>query len=89
MKRTILTILTGVIVLTAANVCFAEDVYMTKHGKRFHKELCKLIRNKEVQKLERETVEAKGIKPCQSCFKEKTDDNQVMNQNENPKIQKL
>ena len=89
MKRTFLTIFTGLMVLAVANVSFAEDVYVTKHGKRFHKELCKVTRNKEVQKLDRQAAVTKGLKPCQSCFKDETNDNQVMNQNQNPKIQKM
>ena len=89
MKRTILTILAGIMVMTVAHASFAEDVYITKHGKRFHKELCKVTRNKEVQKLDRQAAELKGLKPCQSCFKEEKKDDQVMNENQNPKIQKM
>ena len=89
MKRTILTLIAGVVLMTAANVAFAEDVYITKHGKKFHKELCKVTRNKEVQKIDRQAAEAKGLKACHSCFKSEIKDDQVMNQNLNPKIEKL
>ena len=89
MKRAFLTLLTGVIILSVANVSFAEDVFVTKHGKRFHKELCKITRNKEVQKLDRKAAELKGLKACASCYKDETKDDQVLNQNQSPKVQKM
>ena len=49
MKRKLITILTGILILGAANKAFAEDVFVTKRGTRFHKEICRVTRNKEVQ----------------------------------------
>ena len=49
---------------------FAEIVYKTPRGKRYHKKECKLIRKKEkLVEIDKEAAEEKGLKPCRVCFK--------------------
>ena len=53
-KRLLLTVLAVMILTTAA---FAEDVYVTKRGKKYHKEGSHYIKGKEVEKITREEAE--------------------------------
>ena len=69
MKRA-LTVVMLLAAVSFASVAHAEDVYVSKNGKRFHREACKLIQNKETAKLSLEEAGAKGLKPCQRCFKD-------------------
>ena len=57
-------------VLTAANA-FAEDVYTTTNGSKYHKETCRLLKNKEkAVKLDKEEAVKKGYEACKRCYKE-------------------
>ena len=47
-----------------------EVVYVTKRGKKYHKEGCKFIKNRETIKMDKKEAEEKGLKPCGWCFKE-------------------
>ena len=67
-KITFLIVAVGLLVSNAS--ARAEDVYVTANGKRFHTELCPLIKNKGAVKLDRKLAEEKGLTPCQKCFKE-------------------
>ena len=55
-------------ILSAATFVFAEDVYITKRGKKYHKQDCPLIANKDAQKVNLEEAKAKGLEPCKRCF---------------------
>ena len=69
MKK-ITTVLLAVAVVLMAASAFAEEVYVTKRGKRYHRADCKVTRNKEVQKIDQAEAEQKGLKPCNVCFKD-------------------
>lgn len=69
-------IITGLLlfaVMAAATPAFAEDVYVTKNGKKYHKELCRVIQNREVKTLDDKAAVDKGLAPCQRCFNGKTE----------------
>lgn len=63
-------ILTGlmVAVLSAASVALAEDVYITANGKKYHKEVCRFTKNREVTKVDDKDAIAKGLEKCNKCF---------------------
>lgn len=65
----------GIIVLAAfvamATTAFAADVYVTKNGKKFHTEICPLIQNKQVTKMDDAQAMKEGRTPCSKCFKDK------------------
>ncbi|MFH1622446.1 MAG: hypothetical protein ABIA97_04920 [Candidatus Omnitrophota bacterium] len=48
-------------------------VYVTKNGKKYHKETCPFIKNRETVNMDEKEAIAKGLKPCGKCFK---DDNE-------------
>lgn len=61
--------------LSVSAYVFAEDVYVTKRGKKFHKEdQCRFIKNKESEKIKLEESLIKGLTPCKRCFSEEERD---------------
>ena len=60
--------------LSTATLALAENVYVTKRGKKYHKKTCSLIKNKDVKTLELKDAQEKGYKACRRCFKKKTKD---------------
>lgn len=69
MKRA-LTVILLLAAVSFAGVAHADSVYVSKNGKRFHTEVCKLIQNKDTVKLSMDEAGAQGLKPCQRCFKD-------------------
>jgi len=68
-KLVLLTMLGAVLTMTTG--AFAEDVFMTSRGKKYHKESCKHVQNKgKIKTLELEVADEKGYLPCKRCFKE-------------------
>ncbi len=68
-KFVILTVLGALLTITTG--AFAEKVFMTQRGKKYHKAICRLIKNKEnTHFLEKEEAIEKGYTPCKRCFKE-------------------
>jgi len=65
---TFLSLLVGMLVLTQA--VFAEDVYVTKNGKKYHKKESRFIKGKEVEKLTVEEAEARGYEPSSDFLKD-------------------
>lgn len=59
--------------LTTASM--AEDVYITKKGKRYHKTNSRFIKGKEVEKISREEAEKRGLKPSSEFLKDETQEN--------------
>ena len=59
-----------VLFLSASTLAFAADVYVTPNGKKYHKADCRFVKNREVQKLDKDEAIAQGHKPCGRCFKE-------------------
>lgn len=47
-----------------------EVVYATKRGKKYHKETCPFIQNRDTVSMSVKDAEAKGLKPCGRCHKE-------------------
>ena len=88
-KLTQMVLLISFLSMTA--FVYAEDVYITKNGKKFHKEVCRFTQNKQVSKIDMAEALAKGLKPCQKCFTSNqvsdnsSKDNQGLNQNKNKK----
>ena len=75
MKKLMLMIL-GVAVLANASLAFADDVYATKRGKKFHTESCPFMKDREKVKLNREDAVKKGLKPCGKCIDQELSMNQ-------------
>ena len=69
MKRFILFGLLSAFLLMATHA-FAEDVYVTQKGKKYHKEICLLIKNKNASKMDKKEALEAGYTPCKKCFKE-------------------
>ena len=68
MFKSIAMMMLGMVFLTATTFAFAEDVYVTKHGKKFHAEECPLIKNKGAVKIAKKDALENGLTPCQKCF---------------------
>ena len=57
--------------LTATTAVFAEEVFITQKGTKYHKEICRLLKSKEnVSKMEKKEAVAEDYEPCRRCFKE-------------------
>ncbi len=64
--------------LSTASSVFAEDVFTTKRGKKYHKQICRLIKNKGAMTThEKDAAVETGYQPCRRCYKEDiiTDEN--------------
>ena len=48
----------------------AQDVYVTKSGKKYHKADCPFVQNRNPEKNSKKDALAKGLAPCPKCFKE-------------------
>jgi hypothetical protein len=72
MKKVLTLMFMGMILINAT-FAFAEDVYATKNGKRYHKADCLLIKDKGAKAIALEEVEKKGLKACHRCFGTKPD----------------
>ncbi|MFT5387816.1 MAG: hypothetical protein ACI9E5_000951 [Candidatus Omnitrophota bacterium] len=70
MKRLLLCALSLCILASSAAVSFAEDVFVTKYGKKFHKEGSRFIKDRETIKMTREDAEEKGYKPSSDFLEE-------------------
>ncbi len=57
--------------LTASSLAFAKDVFVTKRGKKYHQETCRLIKRSKVLALDELEATEKKYKPCGGCLKEK------------------
>ncbi len=69
MKKIIAGLLTAVMVLSSS-VVFAETVYATKNGKKYHHAECTLIQKRSPAAVSMEDAQKRGLKPCGKCFKE-------------------
>ncbi len=70
MKRILATMLC-LTFLSMSTVALAETVYKTKYGKKYHKQDCVFIKNKDVQSMDIEEAKKKGLKPCGRCMRKK------------------
>ena len=65
--------LTGLLItfLSATTVVFAEDVFITQKGSKYHKEICRLIKDREnVTEIDKKEAVEEDYGPCKRCFKE-------------------
>lgn len=69
----VLTMMFAGMLLVASTFAFAEDVYVTKNGKKYHKANCLLIANKNAKPISLEEALKKGLKACHKCFPKGTD----------------
>ena len=73
-RRLLAALLTlGVSLWMFSAIASAEDVYVTKKGKRYHKKESRFIKGKEVQTMSREEAEALGYKPSSEFTDAATD----------------
>lgn len=57
--------------LSMTTSAFAQDVFVSPKGTKYHKETCRLIKNKEnMTKMTKKEAVAEGYTPCRRCFKE-------------------
>ena len=77
MSKKLLSIILSVFMLAgAAQLAFAEDVFVTKYGKKYHKEGSRFIKDKDVEKMTREEAEERGYKPSSDFMKEDAKDSE-------------
>ncbi len=74
MKK-VLTVMVLGVMLMSSTFAFAEDVYATKNGKRYHKADCLLVKDKGAKAVSLEESEKKGLKPCRRCYGPKIESN--------------
>ncbi len=67
----VFTMMLAGMLLVGSTFAFAEDVYVTKNGKKYHKADCLLIKNKGAKPITMEDAIKKGLKPCRRCFSTK------------------
>ena len=57
--------------LSVATFASADEVFITPNGTKYHKETCRLIKNKAtLSKVDKEQVVKEGYGPCKKCFAE-------------------
>ncbi len=61
-------ILTGLMIGVLSTAALAADVYITAKGKKYHGEVCRFTKNKEVTKVDEKDAIAKGLEKCNKCF---------------------
>jgi len=57
--------------LAGTTMAYAADVYVTKHGKKYHKADCPLVKNRDVTEMTEKKAKGKGLEPCAKCLKKK------------------
>lgn len=68
--------------LTMSSLAFAEDVYVTKKGKKYHQKTCGLIQKRDVVAIDKEEAIEKGYTPCSKCFKDEVSKDDVKDADE-------
>jgi len=64
--------------LCVSSLAWAETVYVTKNGKKFHKAACELVKKSTLTELDEVNAKEQGYEPCKKCFKaEKTAEEQA------------
>ena len=64
--------------MATVGLASAEDVYVTKNGKKYHTEICRLIQNKGPHKISMGEALKKGLTPCKLCAKDSTVEHQAL-----------
>ena len=70
-KRLLAAILGVVLSLNVAASAWAEYVYVTKNGKKYHHAESRFIKNKETEKITLEEAIARGLEPSKAYLKAK------------------
>ena len=68
MNKIIAGLLTGMMIMSSTLV-YAETVYATKNGKKYHHAECPLINKKSPVAVSMEEAQSRGLTPCGKCFK--------------------
>ena len=58
-----------VMMVLSSTLVFAETVYATKNGKKYHHAECSLITKKSPVAISIEEARNRGLTPCGKCFK--------------------
>ena len=56
------------LLLLSSTFAFAGDVYVTKTGKTYHSDDCRLVANKNTTAISTEEAEAKNLRACKKCI---------------------
>ena len=70
MIRKIMILALKVSFVAMTTCAFAEEVFVTQKGAKYHKATCRLIKNKEVTAMEKDKAVENDYTPCKRCFKE-------------------
>lgn len=73
--KQILSLMFASMLIVGSTFAYAEDVYATKNGKRYHKVDCLLIQKKGAKPIAMEEALKKGLKACKKCFSTDTSAN--------------
>ena len=65
MKKLFMAVLA---LLILSNAAFAESVFATKNGKKYHKQDCVFIKDRNASEIDDKDAIAKGLKPCGKCY---------------------
>ena len=71
-RMTVLSLLLAFLMMSTA--AFAENVYVTGKGKKYHKAECRLIQNKETKEMDLQKAIQAGYEPCKKCFKQEKEE---------------
>jgi len=58
------------LLLGLSTLAWAENVYVTPNGKKYHKQTCLLIKDHELTELDQAQAKEQDYEPCKKCFKE-------------------
>ena len=53
--------------LAVNSLAFAEDVFVTQNGKKYHASDCRFIKDRETQTIDKQEAVQQGYGPCQKC----------------------
>ena len=56
--------------LGLSTLAWAENVYVTPNGKKYHKPTCPLIQDRELTELDQVQAVEQAYEPCKKCYKE-------------------
>jgi len=71
MVRKLAILSLGAAVLLVASAAFAEEVFVTQNGKKYHVATCQLIKERETSALDEKAAMEQGYAPCGRCLKGK------------------
>ena len=71
MHKKLMTLIMSIALLAAfSTAALAQDVYVTKYGKKYHKKESRFIKGKEVEKITVEEAEDRGLEPSSDFLEE-------------------